>query len=136
MATDAEGKTVTDPTEVLRVWREFSANIASADLQGTKEEGIYDEDYHDRVEARLAWLRRVKCTQPDLDSAITAKEVFKALRKLKMGTAGGEDGIVSDIIKAAADAVGTNKMRGNTGVVEALVLIFNYVFDNEVWPKQ
>jgi hypothetical protein len=27
-------------------------------------------------------------------------------------------------------------MRGDTGLVEALVLVFNYVFDNEVWPER
>ena len=36
VATDQEGKVVTDPVEVLRTWRDFSATIASADLTGTQ----------------------------------------------------------------------------------------------------
>jgi hypothetical protein len=136
VATNSTGETVTDPVEVLRAWRDFSAGIASADLTGTSEECIYDEDYRVEVEERLDMMRRVRVHQPELDGPITRKEVFAAVRKLKMGKAPGEDGVLSDIIKTAADAVGTSKMRGDTGLVEALVLIFNYVFDNEVWPER
>ena len=39
-------------------------------------------------------------------------------------------------LKTVADTVGTDKMRGNTGVIDALVLIFNYVFEHEVWPAR
>jgi hypothetical protein len=46
--------------EVLRAWRDFSANIASSDLTGTTEEGIYDEDFKKEREERLEWLRRVR----------------------------------------------------------------------------
>jgi hypothetical protein len=136
VAINEEGKTVTDPSEVLRAWRDFSARIASPDLTGTEEEGIYDEDYRREVEDRHAALRMVRLHQEELDGPITRKEVWEAIRKLKMGKAPGEDGVISDILRSGADAVGTSKMRGNTGVVEALVLMFNYVFDNEVWPER
>ena len=43
VATDAKGVTVSDPTEVLKAWRDYCAAIASADLSGTQEEGRYDD---------------------------------------------------------------------------------------------
>ena len=136
VATDDQGNTATDPVEVLRVWRKFSSNIASKEVRGTSEEGIYDEQFQKKVEDRLEWLRSVKHHQPVLDDPITAGEVFTAIRKLKMGKAPGEDGILTDILKTAADAVNNSKLRGNNTVVEALVLLFNYVFDKEVWPER
>ena len=136
VAVNETGETVTDPAAVLRAWRDFSARIASKDLEGTREEGRYDDEYMEEVEERLSWLRRVRKHQPDLDQPITGKEVFTAIRKLRMGSAPGEDGILTDIIKTAADAVNNNKLRGNNTVVDALVLLFNYMFDNEVWPER
>ena len=53
-----------------------------------------------------------------------------------MGSAPGKGGVVSDIIKSAADAVGNNKLRGNNTVVEALTLLFNFVFTHEIWPER
>ena len=136
VATDSEGKTVTDPVEVLRAWRDFSAGIASADLSGSQEEGIYDDEYKREVEERLAWMRSIHKHQPVLDDPITATEVFAAIRKLKMGKAPGEDGILTDILKTAADAVNNSKLRGTNSVVDALVLMFNFVFDKGVWPER
>jgi hypothetical protein len=123
VATDPEGNVETDPIKVLRIWRDFSANMASADLSGTKEEGIYDDEYKREVEERLEWMRTFKHHQPILDDPITAQEVFRAIRKLKMGKAPGEDGILTDILKTAADAVNNSKLRGDNTVVDALVLI-------------
>ena len=136
VATDQEGKVITDPIEVLRAWRDFSATIASADLTGTQEEGIYDDEYKREVEERLEWMRSAHLHQPILDAPITAKEVFAAIRKLKMGKAPGEDGILTDILKTAADAVNNSKLRGGNSVVDALVLMFNFVFDKGVWPER
>jgi len=64
VAVNSKGVTVTDPIEVLKAWRDFSAAIASTDLSGTKEEGIYDDEYKDEVEAHLEWLRHVRVHQP------------------------------------------------------------------------
>ena len=143
MATNAAGETVTDPAAVFRTWRNYYANLASEyaelsdhQLVRRNPKCVYDEDYQQKVEAKLATIKLLRLFQPDMDSPITAKEVFAEIRKLQLGTAGGEGGVVSDILKTAADAVGSSKMRGNTGVVEALVLVFNYVFDNEVWPER
>ena len=41
-----------------------------------------------------------------------------------------------DILKTAADAVNNNKLRGTNTVVEALVLFFNFIFENEIWPER
>jgi hypothetical protein len=136
VAENDKGEVVTDPLEVLRVWREFSVSIASADLRGTQEEGIYDEDYKHEVEDRLALLRQVRLQHAILDGVITEKEVWAAVRKLKLGKAPGMDGILTDILKTAADGVGTSKMRGNNTVVTALCLLFNFVLDREVWPER
>jgi hypothetical protein len=57
--------------EVLRVWREFSVSIASADLRGTQEEGIYDDDYKREVEDRLALLKQARLHHAILDGVIT-----------------------------------------------------------------
>jgi hypothetical protein len=133
---NSKGETVTDPISVLCAWREFCASIASSDLTGTTEEGIYDEDYKKEEDERLRWLRSVRVHQPELDYRITAEEVFRAIRRLQMGKSPGEDGILTDILKSAADAVNNNNLRGKNTVIDALVLLFNYVFDNEVWPER
>ena len=136
VAVDSDGNTVTDPIQVLAAWREFSARIASSDLEGTPEEGKYDEDYKKEVEERLAWLKKVRYHQKELDGPISRKEVWRAIRALKMGKAPGEDGILTDILKSGAGAVGNSKLEHSTSVVDALVLMFNFVFENEVWPER
>jgi hypothetical protein len=136
VATNADGVTVTDPIAVLKAWRDFSASIASTDFAGTTEEGIYDEEHRVEVESNLAWLRLVRVHQPELDRPFTAQEVFVAIRKLRMGSAPGEDGILADIIKTAADAVNNSKLRAGNTVVDAMTLLFNFMFTNEVWPER
>ena len=133
---DVDGNTLTDPTDVLRAWRDFSAGIASSDLDGTREEGIYDEDYRLDIERRLKMKNLMKVHQHELDNPITDLEVFVAIRKLVLGKAPGEDGILTDIIKTAADAVNNSKLRGNNTVVSAITLLFNFVLDREVWPER
>ena len=46
------------------------------------------------------------------------------------------DGILTDLIKSGTDAVNTSTMRGSGGMIDAIVLIFNFVFDNETWPER
>ena len=43
--------------------------------------------------------------------------------------------MLSSILRHAADAVGKSKFKGNQ-MIEALTLMFNYVFDKEVWPER
>ena len=133
---DKHGNTLTDPGDVMRTWRDFSSFIASTDLEGSREEGIYCEDNRREVEGRLEMLRLVRVHQPDLDRPIADDEVWRAIRKLKMGKAPGEDGVLTDIIKTAADAVNNSKLRGENTVVSAITLLFNFVLDREVWPER
>ena len=53
-----------------------------------------------------------------------------------MGKAPGVDGVLTSVLRHAADAVGTNKLKPGNAVVDALVLMFNYVFDKEEWPER
>ena len=81
-------------------------------------------------------MRKLKLVQGGLDDAITEKEVVTAIRKLKLGKAPGVDGVLTSILKVAADAVGTNKLKQGNTVVEALTLMFNYVFSSGQWPER
>ena len=129
VAENDKGEAVTDPVEVLKIWRNFSAAIACADLTGTDE-------YKQQVEDRLQLLRRARLHQPELDRRITHDEVWRTVRKLKLGKAPGPDGLLTDILKTAADGVGTSKIRGDNSVVTALCLLFNFVLEREVWPER
>ena len=43
---------------------------------------------------------------------------------------------MSDIIKTAADAVNTSKLRQDNSVVTAITFLFNFMFANEIWPER
>jgi hypothetical protein len=131
-----DGKVVTDPIEMIRSWCDFSATIDSADLRGTAEEGAYDEAYKIQVEQHLVYIQRLRDHQPLLDRFITQEEVWRAIRKLHAGKAPGEDGILTDIIKSAADALGKSKLKPGNTVITPLTLLFNFVLEREVWPDR
>ena len=133
MAMNEDGLVESDPVEVLKIWRRYSAQVAD---MTPAEEGIYDDEHRDQVEARLEGLRRLNIHQPELDHDITREEVFRAIRKMKMGKAPGVDGVLSSILRHAADAVGTNDLKEDNSLIDALTLMFNYVFRNEVWPER
>jgi hypothetical protein len=133
MAHNSAGEVETDIVGVLKVWKEFSSSIANP---GNTEEGKYDDDYKEHTEARLERLRIVKLIQQVLDCTITRQEIFVAIRKLKVGKAPGLDGIITSILKAAADAIGTNELKSKNSVVDSLVFVFNYIFKHEVWPDR
>ena len=133
LAMNAEGKVVTEVTSVLKVWEDFWASIANP---SPEEEHIYDGDHKRKVEQRLDSLRSVRLSQHHLDKPFTAEEVFAAIRKLKSGKAPGVDGVTTTILKMAADAVGTSTLKADNPVVDSLVLLFNYVFEHEVWPER
>ena len=59
VAKNEMGMVTSDHTEVLRVWRKFSAGVASTTPE---EEGIYDDEYKEEIEARLRELRMRKVT--------------------------------------------------------------------------
>ena len=136
VARDPDGNTVTSQPEVLRVWRDFSAALSSADLTGTKEEGIYDEDHKVETEKKLRRLRYARQHQVHLDRPITEPEVWAAIRDLKLGKAPGVDGVLTDIIKQAAAAVGNSRLKEGNTVVTAVTTLFNFMFEREVWPDR
>lgn len=130
-----EGNVVkTDPKEVCEVWRRFSADLAAGASE--VEAAKYDEAHRRVVEGQLDFLKRRRVFQRELDVAISEQEVFLAIRKMKMGKAPGVDGVLSSILKTAADAVGTTTLKEDNWVVKALVLLFNHVFGKEVWPTR
>jgi len=122
----------TDPIKVLKGWRNFTKAIANP---GQEEECMYDNDHKLLIEERLEQIKRLKNYQAVLDDPITKAEIYQAIRKLKVGKAAGVDDILTSILKPAADAVGNSKLRNNP-VVDALELLFNFVFENEVWPER
>ena len=70
---------------------------------------------------------------------VGAGRVWASIRGLKLGKAAGtdHDGVLTDIIKHAAGtgAVGNSKLEeGNSSVVTAMTLLFNFMFEREVWP--
>jgi len=133
LAMNTDGKVVTEVNSVLKVWRDFWSSITNP---SPEDEYIYDEDHKREVEERLDNLRSKRLSQHHLDKPISEVEVFAAIRKLKCGKAPGVDGVTTTILKMAADAVGTSTLKPDNPVVEALVLLFNYVFEHEVWPER
>ena len=73
MVLDDEGKVESDPIEVLRIWRRFSAEMADFT---PSEEGMYDDEYKKQTESKLENLRKLHLEQPYLDAPITRKEIF------------------------------------------------------------
>ncbi|MFN9912935.1 MAG: hypothetical protein ACK53L_10135, partial [Pirellulaceae bacterium] len=96
----------------------------------------YDNEYKQDIESRLDTLRLTNLLQPELDHPISRNEVFLAIRKLKVGKSPGLDGITTSILKAAADEIGTNTLKESNSVVDALVLVFNFILEKEVWPDR
>ena len=126
-------KCETDPLKVLKIWKTYWQHVVNPSQE---EEHKYDNDHKDNVLERLKLLRKDRVHQHDLDNPISREEVWEAIRKMDCGKAPGVDGVLSTIIKEAADAVGTSELKSRNPVVDSLVLVFNFVFKHEVWPSR
>jgi hypothetical protein len=105
------GETVTEPKHVLRVWQNYWATIAAWD-----NDSPFNEKFRGHIESKLRALRARPLHQSKLDQPINQEEVFRAIRHLNMGKSPGEDGLIPDLIKSAADAVNNDKLRGDNSV--------------------
>lgn len=143
MVQNKDGVIESDPVEVLKTWRKYSATIAD---NTPKEEEIYDDSHHRYIEERLRRLNMVRLHQDGLDDPISEDEIWGAIKRMRPGKAPGIDGILSTILKIAADEYNIkkgkqkrkqkNKKKKKNTVISALFLLFNYVFANEVWPER
>ena len=122
-----------EPGRVLNAWWKFSSEAANP---GQEEEEIFDEYHKVQVEDRLKFLQSIHGHQEALDGPIDREEIFHAIRKLKPGKAPGVDGILTTILKMAANATGNAELSEYNPVVDALELIFNFTLENEVWPER
>lgn len=123
----------TDTLKTLKAWKSFWEALANP---SPEEEAKYDNDHRDLIHERLHHLTEHPEHQAHFDEPINRQEVWEAIRKLQCGKAPGIDGILSTILKEAAAAVGTSKLKKHNPVVDSLVLLFNFVFKHEVWPKR
>jgi hypothetical protein len=130
---DGATRCETDPLEALKAWKRFWETLANP---SPEEEAKYDNDHRDAVHQQLKDLNSLPMHQQHFDQTITREEVWKAIRKIKCGKAPGIDGVLSTIIKEAAGAVGSSKLKPNNHFVDSLVLLYNFVFTHEVWPKR
>ena len=123
----------TDPKKALEIWKDFWEALANPN---PTEDLLYDHDHKLRTLERLAILRNNPGHQPELDLPFSREEVWIAIRKLEMGKAAGVDGILPSIIKSAADAVDNSLLLEYNPLVDSLSLLFNFIFEHEVWPKR
>ena len=123
----------TDPKKTLGIWKDYWESLANPN---PTEEILYDNDHKERILERLAHLRSLPGYQPELDQPFSREDVWAAIRKLEMGKAPGVDGILSSIIKSAADAVNNSLLLEYNPLVDSLSLLFNFIFTHEVWPTR
>ena len=133
MVQREDGSIATSPLEVLQIWKRYTeSNAQDSPSDRTK----YDTNFYNETNNRLHTRRQLRIHQPDLDHPIDRTEVWRAVRALKMGKAAGVDSIVSDILRTAAGAVWNSKLQKYNPTIDAITLLFNYVYDKEVWPER
>ena len=130
LVEDSLGVVHTDPVAVVEVWRKYTAELASPSAAL-----IEDPRTKTMVDLRLRILHARQENDAALDAPFTDREVFAAIRRMRMGTAAGPDGIPSDIIRFAGGAVDTNKFDADNRFVSATALLFNFMLERHVWPE-
>ena len=133
MVDRPDGTLATDHREILNIWK----NHIQEQAQGKPEDDDkYDSSFKMRTSITLRIKQAIRLHQEELDEKITRNEVWEAIRHMKMGKAAGEDQISADIVRAAAGAVWNSKLHENNPTVDAMTLLFNYIYDKEVWPTR
>ena len=128
-----DGSIATDLMEILKIWKKYTQD---QDRETAHDTHSFDNKFYKDMGTKLQLLQRTRHRQGQLDDSITKQEVWKAIRHLKMGKAAGVDGMVSDIIRAATGAIWNTELTPSNHTVEAITLLFNFVYDKEVWPSR
>jgi hypothetical protein len=126
-----DGEMVTDPVKVLKVWRDFTAELGKephipdpqrgqSDRRGAATR--YDDEFARKVQEELREVF-VGDGVPELDREITWDEVHSGISMLKAGKAAGLDGVLAEMLQNAG-----------LGCAMALTQLFNYVWRAGVWP--
>ena len=133
MIDRADGTVASDHMEILKIWKDFTQTQDRETVNDTKS---FDNKFFKDMHIQLRLRQIIRQRQQTLDDSISREEVWKAIRHLKMGKAAGVDGMTSDIIRAAAGAIGSSTLTPENHTVDAITLLFNFVYDKEVWPTR
>ena len=118
-----DGKLVVESEGKKEVWREAFARLGECG----GDEGKFDEEFRVKVEAEIEEMSEEtwKQVEESLDKVFEEKEVEVELRHMKNGKAGGEDEILTEMLKGGGEAV-----------VKSLAVMFNRIWGWEVVPEQ
>jgi hypothetical protein len=138
MVVDLNGNIVTDPAQVLQVWRRFGEHLGRDDLDSAEDQdtladtgdrisnrtGCFDDEFARATVNRLRELSfGDELCVPELDRIVTWDEVHCAVISMADGKAADLQGIVLELIKLAGIAARV-----------ALAKLFNNVWNRLLWP--
>jgi hypothetical protein len=117
------GKMIVYTEGKKRVWKGYFEGLG----RPGEEEGKFDEEFRKDVEIQVKKMvvESANCYCEKLDGEILITEVKTALDCMKNGKAAGEDGILTEFLKA-----------GGEPLVIALVRLFNLVWKGERVPVE
>ena len=130
-AVDPDGKLVSEPLEVLSVWKNYVSELGKeapisvdpGDRATNIDESDFDDAFADRI---LAALRSdLAGGVAELDAPITWLEIHAAVRGLMGSKAAGLDGVVPELL-----------INGGIASELALTKLFNFLWTNLVWPDE
>ena len=127
---DTDGATVSEPLEVLRVWRDYCEGLCadrpidSSDRDEKGDASAFDDRFAQMLAQEMKLKMCVDGVVPELRETISWEEVHCAIRGLPSGKAAGPDGICGDLLKIAG-----------VGFEDTLARIFNEIWSTLTWPK-
>ena len=129
---DPDGKLVTEPLKVLRVWKDFVQNLGKEAIiaadpgdRASNDDSPYDDGFAQHILDSLKACRDDQGVVTELDTAITWHEVHAAVRALSNGKCPGTDGIPPELL-----------FNGGIALELALTELFNFMWLNNVWPEE